>query len=604
MLVNPGFETPGTGNNRFATWVNPSLDKPQITADTSVKHSGTTSCKITRTSDTNWYSPQVYQTITVTPNTQYRLSFWVYGDGTYQGSYALYDNTHAAYISSAPTQGGFSSASQNKVTAIFTTPTGCTSLRLFLTVGGATGSTPSGAFAYFDDVAIQAITSSVSGTPQRVILPNRFTAVVGEEIQLYTRGIVEAQDPYRSPVEFVCSKGKAYPRYFSYTPVFGDVTGSPYTLTVNVLDETGTVISSDNVLIDVIAAGDQPASQTNVFCLGDSLTAGGIWPKELYRRLTQAGGNPVGKSYGNISLIGDRYISTYPTQAFTGFGGWKWSNYAGTDTGNAALWGHTLTVASHDKTIADVGSFWTCNGKTYIMVRAVGKLKFALYNSTATEVDTLPLTGGTMVHSSGAVHTASIVFSSATKEQMSPFWNPSKSGGAGIDFTQWATDYSYSSIDVLHVLLGWNGMSSSNLALATNWLTTDIAALLTQFHTDFPSAKVKLMGIQIPSPVGGLGKDYGATGVYSNYYKLLRNVNGLNLAYQAFADANSTWVEFISVSQQFDSEYNMQMTETNVNNRNSSFSEMLGSNGVHPANEGYYQIADSAYRNFIKNYTV
>jgi hypothetical protein len=61
-------------------------------------------------------------------------------------------------------------------------------------------------------------------------------------------------------------------------------------------------------------------------------------------------------------------------------------------------------------------------------------------------------------------------------------------------------------------------------------------------------------------------------------------------------------VEFINISGQFDSEYNMPRQTKAVNTR-SSTTEQVGTNGVHPATEGYYQIGDAAYRALVPELT-
>ena len=60
-------------------------------------------------------------------------------------------------------------------------------------------------------------------------------------------------------------------------------------------------------------------------------------------------------------------------------------------------------------------------------------------------------------------------------------------------------------------------------------------------------------------------------------------------------------MEFVNISSQFDSENNMPQEDAPVNTR-SSVTEKRGTNGVHPMNEGYMQIADVVYRNFIANF--
>jgi len=97
--------------------------------------------------------------------------------------------------------------------------------------------------------------------------------------------------------------------------------------------------------------------------------------------------------------------------------------------------------------------------------------------------------------------------------------------------------------------------------------------------------------------------EYGANGGYSDMYGMTYTALMLNKAYQEFANQEgySTWVEFVNVSSQFDSDYNMQVAEKSVNTRNTE-TETVSANGVHPATSGYMQIADVAYRNIVANF--
>jgi lysophospholipase L1-like esterase len=48
----------------------------------------------------------------------------------------------------------------------------------------------------------------------------------------------------------------------------------------------------------------------------------------------------------------------------------------------------------------------------------------------------------------------------------------------------------------------------------------------------------------------------------------------------------------------------MPFDDKDVNTRNSTKTEMIGKNNVHPSVSGYNQIADAMYRHFTKNYCV
>jgi lysophospholipase L1-like esterase len=104
------------------------------------------------------------------------------------------------------------------------------------------------------------------------------------------------------------------------------------------------------------------------------------------------------------------------------------------------------------------------------------------------------------------------------------------------------------------------------------------------------------MGIELPAR-DGLGNNYGASGNYADYYKMMQYVHNLDSWYDEIASNNSN-VYHINISGQFDTEFNMRTATRAVNIRNSTI-ETYQSNGVHPANSGYMQIADAAWRNMV-----
>jgi len=432
----------------------------------------------------------------------------------------------------------------------------------------------------------------------RVILADSYTAVAGDDLQMFVRGMIEAENPYNLPYQVTCSKGSAYPRYFDYSAVSADASLSPLTLTVSVTDLAGqTVIASGSTMIDVVTANHGPGSNIVVACIGDSLTDAGIWPTECYRRLTQAGGTPAGKGWGNIQFVGDRPMTSYPGQGFSGWGGWQWATYTNSSTSSAA-W---LNAPGHDKTATDIGSYWydSASNKWRIMAIAGSTLKLG-YNGGA--ISTLG-SSGTLTYDSadgGGTHTSSIAYTSASPTILSPINNTN-----GFSFAGFSTLVGATNLNVVYVLLGWNGLPGPNYAYASNHVAFQNAAqaFINQLRTDFPQALVRIVGMEVPSPNGGLAANYGATGTYSQYYPLLRTLNGVRLAYQQLCDlpANSSFCRFVDIAPQFDSENNMQAATAPVNSRNSA-TEVRGTNGVHPGTDGYYQIADAIYRDFVRTF--
>lgn len=637
FFTNPGFETLGTGGT--ALWLGQEISNSAtgVVDEHIIVHSGTHAAKLT-SGAANWYTPQVIHQMTVTPGQKYQLSFWTRGDGTNAGKYAIYDLSNSSYLNSTA-QGlttGITGTTYTQVTTSFTAPAGCNSIIFYFLSANILN-----AVTYFDDLSLRTLTDVVTlvpvstqtllnnlpsssvifsdpngimtstnvrdaiiesynkaasggGSPTlvalvspRIVLPDNLYAVVGDKLQLFFRGIIEAQNPYALPYTITSTVGNAYPRYFEYTPVIGDVGNK--TLTFKVLNYDYSVLTTKTVNLKVVNHTTQPASNKNILIVGDSLTQAAVWPQEFYRRLTQTGGTPTGLGYGNITFIGDTAMSSYPTQAYTGYGGWSYGAYNGT-IGSTS--GHVLTgTFNKDKT--DVGSYWLDgNGNTVQIEYAVGGLK--VHGS-----GTFPASG-TLTHVSGATHTTNIVYTAATNEPESPFWD---SGLNRISFTSWASRNSYSTIDAAYVLLGWNSTSGTNVSDYTSYIN-EAKVFLDRFHTDYPSSIVRLVGVQIPSINGGLGNNYGANGGLSEYYGMLRSMNYMNEAYQNLANnpTYSSWVSFVATAPEFDSENNMPQTLNPVNSRNAA-TEYRGINGVHPDTTGYLQMADTVFREFVSTFT-
>lgn len=168
---------------------------------------------------------------------------------------------------------------------------------------------------------------TASQTKVNVFLPDRYELVTGDNFQLFYRGVVQAVDPYDYHIRVVCSKGKAYPRYFEWKPGTADV-GS-YELQLQVLDNNGNLLGEDTTTL-VVKQAVSPKQDINVLCIGDSLTANGIWPAEAYRRLTASDGSPTGSGLSGIHFVGTKTTTVGNTTiGYEGTGGWTWASYLG-----------------------------------------------------------------------------------------------------------------------------------------------------------------------------------------------------------------------------------------------------------------------------------
>lgn len=431
--------------------------------------------------------------------------------------------------------------------------------------------------------------------PPRVFLPEVFHAIVDDTLQLFYRGLVEHPNPYNYNIEFICDIGLNTARYFEVTPTVDQI--GDHRLTVNVRDHLDNILTTAESIIRVHAVGKSPSQPQNILCVGDSLTSRGSWCSETLRRLTETGGKPEGLGLSNIRFIGTKKNGEC---GYEGYGGWTWESYLKPPTGtNLGMW----TYCIHDKTSADQHSLWKDESGNIWSMETIeeSRIKFTRYQDHTAP---MPVGGGILHHYQNAVHTAAIKYDETVYAESNPFWD---SGKAQVDFQTYCKRNGFDRVDYMVTLLSWNGMSVSyhrdNEMNISNHVN-NAKALIRILHVQYPLAKVKMMGIQMPSVNGGTGNNYGANREYSNWYGLVRSVMNLNYAYQEMAndDEFKDFVEFINISGQFDSEYNLPYHSKAVNTR-STVTEYIGTNGVHPSTDGYYQIGDAAYRALVHELT-
>ena len=334
-------------------------------------------------------------------------------------------------------------------------------------------------------------------------LPQKYDLVVGDTFELFYKGIMLCKDPYRYNILVSCDIGNAFSRKFVVTPA---ETGT-HTLTVQAMDDFGNVIDEASTELVVSSKMTSPAEQVNVLCVGDSLTAGGQWVDEVYRRLTKTTSAtqhnataPTGDGLSNIAFVGKK--TTANGAGYEGTGGWSYSSYL--DTSNA------------DNPF--------------------------LYNGS-------------------------------------------------IDFSAYCAELGVDVIDRCCILLGWNMATNTEAAFKEK-----AKAFVDLLIAHNPAVKITLIGIEIPS-YDGLGSNYSVTSAYSKYRALQEFVFNLDKWNADIADAYPNNVSTLSIAGQFDTENGMPTTTEKVNVR-STKDNIVQNNGVHPANEGYYQIADAVYRKF------
>ena len=172
-----------------------------------------------------------------------------------------------------------------------------------------------------------------------------------------------------------------------------------------------------------------------------------------------------------------------------------------------------------------------------------------------------------------------------------------------ISFKSYCERNGIEDIDVVYILLTWNGQSTpykTNYAVDSGHFVY-AKKLIDTLHAEYPEAVIRCMGIQIPSQNGGMGYNYGANGGYSNTYGMLVTAMHYNATLEDFCQLPeyADFVKYVDIAGQFDTDYNMPSTNKPVNNRNDK-TEVMGTNGVHPSVNGYYQIADAVFRSLCE----
>jgi lysophospholipase L1-like esterase len=172
-----------------------------------------------------------------------------------------------------------------------------------------------------------------------------------------------------------------------------------------------------------------------------------------------------------------------------------------------------------------------------------------------------------------------------------------------ISFRSYCERNGFDGIDVVYILLTWNGQGTP---FKTDYEIDKghflyAQRLIDKIHMEYPNAIIRCMGIQMPSQNGGMGANYGASGGYSDDYGMLVTAMNYNAMLEQFCKQSKykDFVKYVDIAGQFDTDYNMPSNEKNVNNR-SDVTEKVGTNGVHPSTNGYYQIADAVFRSLCE----
>lgn len=429
---------------------------------------------------------------------------------------------------------------------------------------------------------------------------SKIYAVVGDTLQIFKKSIVDSLGiPYIMKIE--SAKGLVYPRYWEYTPNADDVGSSE--IKFSLLNVDGSVI--DERIVSLITVNTSNTSK-NVLNIGDSTMANGEIPIELSRRIKGTNGvatTPKALALSNINVVG-RIKNGDKTVGWEGTGGWTYTNY--TSQGSRAV---RFQVANAQSiTVKD-------------LIRIGATNSYGYYQFEVTEVNVTNETGNiravfsyTTPYSSNFLNEVSASgkltntnnlavgsYLSFTEEFYQPFWNTTKNQ---FDIKTYVNDYCGNKVDYIFILLGINSLYGTKPFTSVDSVLDSCKNLLRKIHADLPNTKILLSTNNLVSQNGGLGFNYNAQTYFGQYDVEVINhlIFAMNKAYYTLETDTEfmQYVEVINTHAQFDADNAFPITTKNVNTR-SGETESVGTNGVHPTNNGYWQIADAEFRALLAN---
>lgn len=224
------------------------------------------------------------------------------------------------------------------------------------------------------------------------------------------------------------------------------------------------------------------------------------------------------------------------------------------------------------------------------------------YFSVSIVTGSAPLASGTLTKSSGTGD-SSISYTTMTPTPGNPFYYAT-TGKFDLGYYLTSTGQTMIDNDWIFFQLGINDVfSSTDLTDASTRSSTMLSQLnemITNIHTYNANIRIGLVITIPPADQNAFGESY-TVGQLSEMYRKTGLVTWQKTMLGAFdniATINSK-TYLVSANLNIDTRNNFQTTTRPVNSRNTTITETVQSNGVHPASSGYAQIADM-YAGLIK----
>lgn len=446
---------------------------------------------------------------------------------------------------------------------------------------------------------IESNTDLITDKP-KIHIGSKIFAVVNDTLQIFKKSIFESvTDSHICKIS--CQKGKVYPRYFEYTPSSSDV--GEMDILFEIYDLKGNTLASKTAKIKTVLASN-PSSAKHILCVGDSTTYAGEYPLELSRRLKGTRGvatSPSPLTLSNYNVVGRLNKNGV---GWEGTGGWTYSTY--NSVGITAVRFHVANASNIG--IGDIIQISANNQKGYYrfqveevnVTNGNGEIRVMFYQTphTSTFLSEVSVNGD--ISNTTSIKVGE--YTSLSVETYQPFWNNSQNK---FDMESYVTTYCNGKCDYIFILLGINNLIGSNpFGTAYNNIFNDCKILLRNIHSQLPNAKIFLSTNPLVSQNGGIGANYNSNDVSGSFDEKGWNhkIFEMNeLYFELEMDSEFTeYVTVVNTHAQFDSDYGYPFTQKPVNTRFST-NEVVGTNAVHPTNQGYWMIADALFRILLSN---
>ena len=183
----------------------------------------------------------------------------------------------------------------------------------------------------------------------RLLLPPAVYAACGQEMNIYFENVILVPNVRNYIFQVKCEKGVHQQDSWTFLPNKKDVGAWP--LVLMVMDGQNNILAQKETTVIVPPPDAGEGKKISLLMIGDSLTEGGVYTKELVR-LMKLPGNP------NLTLIGSHSERGGPPLKdlrYEGRGGWSWMVYC-------SRWNETKT---------------DFRAKSPFLMKKNGKLQFA-----------------------------------------------------------------------------------------------------------------------------------------------------------------------------------------------------------------------------------